>query len=372
MKDPRLEKLAHILVNYSVRVQPGENILINAKGEVPDLVSALVKEIYQAGGNPYVQLINPMISRDIAMQCNESQLAVMAEHEKTFMEKMDGYIGIRAASNINEMADVPGDKLGMYARLYELPVMDIRVPHTKWVVLRYPNPSMAQLANMSTAAFEDFYFQVCTMDYAKMDKAMDSLVELMNRTDRVRITGPGTDLSFSIKDIPAVKCSGLRNIPDGEVYTAPVRDSVNGTITHNAPTPYNGFTFEQVRLTFENGKIVEATANDTQRLNQILDTDEGARYIGEFAIGVNPFIRNPMKDILFDEKIDGSFHFTPGQCYDTAYNGNKSSVHWDMVSIQRPEWGGGEMWFDDVLIRKDGRFVIPELEILNPENLGSE
>ncbi|CAM3390992.1 MULTISPECIES: aminopeptidase [Brevibacillus] len=372
MKDPRLERLAHILVNYSVRVQPEENILIHAKGEVPDLVSALVKEIYQAGGNPYVQLVNPMISRDIAMNCNEEQLAVMADHEKTFMEKMDGYIGIRAASNINEMADVPGDKLGMYARLYELPVMDIRVPQTKWVVLRYPNPSMAQLANMSTAAFEDFYFQVCTMDYAKMDKAMDSLVELMNRTDRVRITGPGTDLSFSIKDIPAVKCSGLRNIPDGEVYTAPVRDSVNGTITHNAPTPYNGFTFENVRLTFENGKIVDASANDTERLNQILDTDEGARYIGEFAIGVNPFIRNPMKDILFDEKIDGSFHFTPGQCYDTAYNGNKSSVHWDMVSIQRPDWGGGEIWFDDVLIRKDGRFVIPELEILNPENLGAE
>lgn len=369
MKDPRLEKLAHLLVNYSVRVQPGENILINAKGEVPDLVQALVSEIYKAQGNPYVQLVDPVISRAIAMSCNEKQLAVMAENEKQLMEKMDGYIGIRAASNINEMADVPGEKLSMYSRLYERPVMDIRVPKTKWVVLRYPNASMAQLANMSTAAFEDFYFQVCTMDYAKMDAAMESLVKLMNRTDRVRITGPGTDLSFSIKDIPAVKCSGLRNIPDGEVYTAPIRDSVNGTITHNAPTPYNGFTFENVCLTFKDGKIVDATANDSERLNQILDMDEGARYIGEFAIGVNPYITTPMKDILFDEKIDGSFHFTPGQCYDTAYNGNHSSVHWDMVSIQRPEWGGGEIWFDDVLIRKDGRFVLPELDALNPEQL---
>ncbi|MED1794308.1 aminopeptidase [Brevibacillus nitrificans] len=369
MRDPRLEQLAYNLVNYSVRVQPGENILINSKGETPDLVAALVREIYKAKGNPYVQLINPAVSRELAMHCNEEQLAVMAEHEVKLMEKMDGYIGIRAGSNINEMADVPGDKLGLYSRLYELPVMNVRVPHTKWVVLRYPNPSMAQLANMSTAAFEDFYFQVCNLDYGKMDKAMDSLVELMNRTDQVRLVGPGTDLTFSIKDIPAVKCAGLRNIPDGEVYTAPVKDSVNGTITHNAPTPYHGFVFENVKLTFENGKIVEATANDTNRINEILDTDEGARFIGEFAIGVNPYIRNPMKDILFDEKIDGSFHFTPGQCYDEAYNGNKSSVHWDMVSIQRPDWGGGEIWFDGVLIRKDGIFVIPELECLNPENL---
>lgn len=314
-------------------------------------------------------MINPVVSRELAMNCNEEQLAIMAENETALMKKMDGYIGIRAGSNINEMADVPGEKLGMYSRLYELPVMNIRVPETKWVVLRYPNPSMAQLANMSTEAFENFYFQVCNLDYGKMDRAMDSLVALMNRTDKVRITGPGTDLSFSIKGIPAVKCAGLRNITDGEVYTAPVKDSVNGTITHNAPTPYHGFTFENVRLTFENGKIVEATANDSRRLNEILDTDEGARYIGEFAIGVNPFIRNPMKDILFDEKIDGSFHFTPGQCYDEAYNGNKSSIHWDMVSIQRPEWGGGEIWFDDVLIRKDGRFVVPELECLNPEQL---
>lgn len=369
MRDPRLEQLAHNLVNYSVRVQPGENILINAKGNTPELVTALIREIYKAGGNPYVQLIDPQVSRELAMNCNEEQLAVMAENETAFMKKMDGYIGIRAADNINEMADVPGDRLGMYSRLYELPVMNVRVPETKWVVLRYPNPSMAQLANMSTAAFENFYFEVCNLDYGKMDKAMDSLEELMNRTDQVRITGPGTDLTFSIKDIPAVKCAGLRNIPDGEVYTAPVKDSVNGTITHNAPTPYHGFTFENVCLTFENGKIVKATANDTERLNEILDTDEGARYIGEFAIGVNPFIRNPMKDILFDEKIDGSFHFTPGQCYDEAYNGNKSSVHWDMVSIQRPDWGGGEIWFDGVLIRKDGRFVIPELECLNPEHL---
>src|SRR5690606_5901834 len=207
------------------------------------------------------------------------------------------------------------------------------------------------------------------LDYAAMSKAMDPLKALMDRTDRVRITGPGTDLTFSIRGIGSVKCDGHRNIPDGEVYTAPVRESVNGTITYNVPSVRGGFTFENVRFRFENGKIVEAEANDTKRLNDILDTDEGARYIGEFSIGFNPHILTPMKDTLFDEKIAGSLHFTPGQAYRKADNGNRSAIHWDLVLIQRPEYGGGEIWFDDRLIRKDGRFVVPELEPLNPENL---
>ena len=228
---------------------------------------------------------------------------------------------------------------------------------------------MAQLANMSTEAFENFYFDVCNLDYAKMDRAMGPLEALMNRTDKVRLVAPGTDLTFSIKGIGAKKCSGHRNIPDGEVFTAPVRDSINGTIAYNTPSIYSGITFENMVFTFENGRIVKAESNDTQRLNEILDMDEGARYIGEFSLGFNPHILHPMKDILFDEKIAGSLHFTPGQAYEETDNGNRSSVHWDLVLIQRPEYGGGEIWFDDVLIRKDGLFVIPELEQLNPEHL---
>jgi aminopeptidase len=228
---------------------------------------------------------------------------------------------------------------------------------------------MAQLAGMSTAKFEDFYFNVCNLDYAQMSKAMDPLQALMNRTDRVRIISPGTDIEFSIKGIGSVKCCGRRNIPDGEVYTAPIRDSVTGTITYNTPSVNSGITFEQIRFRFEQGKIVEATSSDSKRLNEVLDTDEGARYIGEFSLGFNPHILQPMKDTLFDEKIDGSLHFTPGQAYEQADNGNRSSVHWDLVLIQRPEYGGGEIYFDDVLIRKDGRFIIKELEGLNPEHL---
>ncbi|MGM0843897.1 MAG: aminopeptidase [Bacillota bacterium] len=370
MKDPRIEKLARNLIQYSVQLQKGEKVLIENFGLQRELVTALVKEAYAAGGYPFVSLKDHAVDRSLLMGAHEEQYEMMAEFEAGVMDKMDAYIGLRSGDNINEHADVPGEKMKIQGSTVGKKVhREIRVPKKKWVVLRYPNASMAQLAKMSTEAFEDFYFDVCNLDYAKMDKAMDGLVELMNKTDKVRITGEGTELTFSIKDIPAVKCAGRLNIPDGEVYTAPVKDSVNGTITYNTPSPYHGFTYENVKLTFENGKIVSAEANDTERINKIFDTDEGARFIGEFAIGVNPYILHPMQDILFDEKIDGSFHFTPGECYEQAYNGNHSNIHWDMVMIQRPEYGGGEIYFDDVLIRKDGRFTLPELEQLNPENL---
>ncbi|WP_078414064.1 aminopeptidase [Priestia abyssalis] len=370
MKDSRIEKLAKNLINYSIRLQKGEKVLIENFGLQRELVNALVKEAYAAGGYPFVLLKDHSVDRALLMGAQEEQFNMMADFEANVMSQMDAYIGLRSGDNIFEHSDVPDTKMKIHGNTIGKKVhREIRVPKTKWVVLRYPSNSMAQLAKMSTEAFEDFYFDVCNLDYGKMDKAMNALVELMNKTDKVRLTGKDTDLTFSIKDIPAVKCSGQMNIPDGEVYTAPVKNSVNGTITYNTASPYHGFTFENVRLTFKNGKIIEATANDTERINKIFDTDEGARYIGEFAIGVNPFIQHPMQDILFDEKIDGSFHFTPGECYEDAYNGNHSNIHWDMVMIQRPEYGGGEIYFDDILIRKDGRFIIPELEALNPENL---
>lgn len=370
MKDPRIDTLAKNLINYSVRLQEGEKVLIENFGLQRELVTALVKEAYAAGGYPFVLLKDHQVDRALLLGAQEEQYNMLADFEANVMSQMDAYIGLRSGDNISEQADVPDDKMKIHGKTIGKKVhRAIRVPKTKWVVLRYPTSSMAQLAKMSTEAFEDFYFDVCNLDYSKMDKAMDSLVELMDNTDKVRITGPGTDLTFSIKDIPAVKCAGQLNIPDGEVYSAPVRDSVNGTITYNTPSPYHGFTFENVQLSFKDGKIIEAIANDTNRINKIFDTDEGARYVGEFAIGVNPYILHPMQYILFDEKIDGSFHFTPGQCYDDAFNGNHSNIHWDMVNIQRPDYGGGEIYFDGRLIRKDGRFVIAELESLNPENL---
>ncbi|MYL34082.1 aminopeptidase [Pontibacillus yanchengensis] len=370
MRDPRIQKLAKQIVHYSVSLQKGEKLLIENTGLQQELVSALIEEAYKAEASPLVSLKDPKVFRSLLYQANEEQLHIWAEHEASLMKQMDAYIAIRSGDNISELADVPSENMKQYNQIVGQKVhRDWRVPRTKWCVLRYPNDSMAQLANMSTEAFEDFYFNVCTLDYDYMNKAMDTLANRMEKTDRVHIKGPNTDLSFSIKDIPVVKCAGNLNIPDGEVYTAPVRDSVNGTLRYNTPSPYNGYTFEDVELTFKDGKIIEASANDTERINEIFNTDEGARYIGEFAIGLNPYIQHPMKDILFDEKIDGSFHFTPGQSYETAPNGNHSAIHWDMVSIQRPEYGGGEIYFDNVLIRKNGRFVTPDLEKLNPEYL---
>ena len=370
MRDPRQETLAKNLIRNAVNLQKGEKVWINMTAYDPAMVTALVEETYAAGGYPFVVLSDPKIERKLMQGMTEEQAKIMAELDKAKMEKMDAYIAIRNAENIFESVDVPQDISAMYNRVYSQPVhMETRLPKTKWVVLRYPSPSMAQQAQMSTEAFEDFYFSVCNLDYNKMSKAMDPLKALMEKTDKVHLKGPGTDLTFSIKGIGAMKCDGEKNIPDGEIYTAPVRDSVNGVITYNTPSMVQGFKYENVSLTFENGKIVNATANDTDRINHYLDTDEGARYIGEFAIGVNPNINNAICDILFDEKIAGSIHFTPGNSYDDVGNGNVSAIHWDLVLIQTPEYGGGEIWFDDVLIRKDGRFVLPELDGLNPENL---
>lgn len=370
MRDVRFNKLAKNLINYSCALKEGEKVLIETYGDCKPLVKELVKEAYKVKAIPFVTLKDNEVNRELLMGASKEQLDMMAKYEAERMKDMDAYIGIRGGNNSSETSDVPSEKLSLYSRYFSEPVHGkIRVPKTRWVVLRYPNYSMAQAANMSTDAFEDYYFDVCTLDYSKMSDAMDKLVDLMNRTDKVRLTAKDTDITFSIKDIPAIKCAGEANIPDGEVYTAPVKDSINGTISYNTPSLKDGFTYENIKLTFKDGKIIEASANDTEKINSIFDMDEGARYVGEFAIGVNPFILEPMKDTLFDEKIMGSIHFTPGCCYDDAYNGNQSALHWDLVLIQRPEYGGGEIYFDDVLIRKDGLFVLDELKCLNPENL---
>lgn len=368
--DARYKKLADVLINYSTGLKRGENVLIEAI-EIPGaFVKALIQTAFEAGANPCLWIKDNQLLRELLMSATKDQLELISENELALMKKMDAYVGVRGGMNINELSDVPADKMKLYQEyIWKRVHIEQRVKHTKWAILRFPNPAFAQQAGMSTEAFTDFFFDVCTMDYAKMAKAMEPLKALMEKTDKVHIEGPGTDLTFSIKDIPAVPCSGKHNIPDGEVFTAPVRDSVNGKISFNTPTVYQGASFSDVQLTFRNGKVVEASADKPDKINEILDTDEGARYVGEFSFGLNPFITKPMLDILFDEKITGSFHFTPGNAYDDADNGNRSAVHWDMVLIQTPEKGGGSISLDGKLIRKDGIFVTPELQGLNPENL---
>lgn len=369
--DERNKKLAKNLLNYSCRLQKGEKILIECKGYSGyPLVKEIIKEVYKIGGIPFVYLTDEIITRELLLGGTAEQYDSMASWDSARMNEMKAYIYVNAPLNASEYADVPTKKQAIYSKHYSKPVIDdICITKTKWVVVRYPTPNMAQSASMSNEAFENYYYDVCMLDYNKMSSAMDSIVQLMQKTDRVHIIGEGTDLTFSIKDIDAVKCAGQFNIPDGEIFTAPIKDSVNGYVTFNTPAVYQGFTYENIRLEFENGKIIKATANDTKRINEVLDTDEGARYIGEFALGVNPYITKPMKDTLFDEKIRGSFHFTPGKAYDEADNGNVSAIHWDLVCIQTADYGGGKIYFDDVLIREDGYFVLDELKCLNPENL---
>lgn len=370
MKDPRIARLASILVTYSTRVQAGERVLIQANNAETEFICALADAVHDAGGIPFVSLLDRKIDRALYRRGTEEFFRLQAEFELERMKMMDVFIGFTSLRNQYAWSDILPEKLELYNRhIWKKVHIERRLSHTRWVVLRYPSPAMAMAARMSEDAFEDFYFDVCTMDYAKMSLAMDSLVKVMAATDRVRILGPGTDLSFSIAGLPPIKCDGSMNIPDGEVYTAPVRDSVQGRISYNTPSEKDGFVFERIVLDFKDGRIVSSTANDSDRISRIFDIDEGARYVGEFAIGVNPFITTPMLETLFDEKIAGSIHFTPGNAYDDCFNSNRSALHWDLVLIQRPEYGGGELWFDDVLVRKDGRFVLPELDCLNPENL---
>lgn len=368
--DKRIEILADNLINYSTHVKKGEKILIELFDDGIELGRALVKKAYEAGAVPFLTIKVQELQRELIMGAQKEQMQLIADYESMRMKGMDAYIAVRGSNNVSEMSDVPQDKMKLYQTYWQKSVHgDIRVPQTKWCILRYPNAAMAQLANMSTEKFTDYFFNVCNLDYKKMNEAMTPLKKRMEKANKVHIKAPNTDLTFSIKNIPVIKCSGECNIPDGELYTAPVKNSVNGTITYNTPAVYQGVTFESISFTFKDGKIIKATADKTKELNRILDTDEGARYIGEFSFGLNPYITFPMKDTLFDEKICGSLHFTPGCAYDDADNNNRSSVHWDLVLIQRKEYGGGEIYLDDELIRKDGLFVPRDLECLNPDNL---
>jgi aminopeptidase len=371
MTDPRVHKLADLLINYSCRLQPGERLLLEAIDVPTAFTTAVVDAAARAGGTALVLLKSNEVTRSLVLHGTEDSWKLAGDVERMQMENVACYIGARGSHNVSELSDVPADRQSIYEQHIQKRVhQQIRVKKTRWVVIRWPTPAMAQMAEMSTAAFEDFYFNVCTVDYAKMARAMAPLKQLMERTDQVRLLGPGdTDLTFSIKGIPAIPCDGRVNVPDGEVFTAPVRESSNGVIHYNCPSLYRGTTHTDTRLELRDGKIVAATSSNTAKLNEVLDTDPGARYIGEFAIGLNPYCTRPMKDILFDEKIAGSIHYTPGASYDEAGNTNQSAVHWDLVMRQDPEVGGGRIYFDGVLVREDGRFVLPELFGLNPENL---
>lgn len=366
MSDQRELKLARLLVTYSVDLQKGESCLINAVDIPVTMTEALIKAVYEVGGYPVVNVWSQRLERAMCQSASQPSLEKWADVDTYRMKQMDAFIGIRGIANVRELATIP-EKSNLYSTYYNIPVhMETRLPHTKWVVLRYPTEIMAMQAGLGTVEFEEFFYQVCTeVNYQKMAEAMDKAKKYLDTVDKVHIKAPNTDLTFSVKGMGFIPCAGKMNIPDGEIYSCPIKDSVNGTITYNCESTYHGHCFKDVSLTFKDGKIIEAHSDDDQLLNEIFDIDAGARYVGEFALGCNPGVLKPMDNILFDEKIAGSIHFTPGNAYEDCDNGNRSAVHWDLVQIQRPEYGGGEIWFDGELVRKDGEFLHSELRCLN-------
>ncbi|MEK6796379.1 MAG: aminopeptidase [Spirochaetota bacterium] len=363
MTDTRITELATILIDYSTALTRGETVYIDCIGNdgLP-LAREVIRIAAVRGAVPYWNSFDDSLSAAFFANADEGQQKAFADFHQKNMAASDAYIGIRSSSNPYDASLVPTDKQRLKRKYFWTNVHEHTRLKKKWCVLRYPNDAMAVLAKKSTVAFEDFYFRVCNLDYDRFSRAMTPLHSLMERTDTVRIAGPGTDITFSIKNMPALKCDGHRNIPDGEVYCGPVRDSINGVIQYNTPTNYDGHSFANMRFEVKNGRIVDYRAEgDKKQLDALFATDDGARFFGEFSLGLNPHVDIPMCDTLFDEKIYGSLHFTPGNCYEQSDNGNKSAIHWDLVLIQTADYGGGEVWFDDTLIRKDGEFVIEAL-----------
>lgn len=367
MNTQKLNTLAHTIINYSLHLKENSKVLIDFTKEASPLVEELIKEGKKVGAIMSLDMYDSKLACLLADTNTAERIELIKKRKEFEVENYDAFIHINYTYNDYESKNFPKEmriKLGEATKA----ARDVKVNEREWVLLNYPSPIDAYKAKMPTSDFNEFALDVMTVDYQKMSEDIKPLKELMEATDKVRIVAPNTDITFSIKGLPAIPCTGEKNIPDGELYTAPVRDSINGTITYNTPSPYQGSVYHHVSLTFENGKIVKATCDeDDEKLKEIFDTDEGARYVGEFSLGFNPKILYPMGDILYDEKILGSLHFTPGDSYADCDNGNKSSVHWDMVLIQREDFGGGEIYFDDVLIRKDGKFVLDNLKQLNYE-----
>lgn len=364
--DERLKQLSNTIVNYSVSVKENDRVLIQYESnKCNPLIKCLIKDIYKNKGIPFVKLIDNELNSLIMENADSKTIDEMVKMKTYEVDNFDCFIRICYTENEYEDKDVTASirkELGSKSQKID----DIRINQRRWVLLNYPSLVDAYKAKMKYDDFYNYSLDVMNVDYKSLSEKIKPLKELMEKTDKVRIVGPDTDITFSIKGMPAIPCCGTANIPDGELYTAPIKESVNGVITYNTPSPYHGNIFNNIRLEFKDGQIVNCHTSEHQdQLKEIFDTDEGARYIGEFSLGFNPLITKPMGDILYDEKIMGSLHFTPGRCYEDCDNGNISAIHWDLVLIQTGEFGGGEIYFDDVLIRKDGKFVLDELKQLN-------
>jgi len=370
----QLESVFNIIINHSCKIKPGEKILIEAIDVIPKYLEILLKGIINIGAFPILNMKEKWQMDLLALNASEDLFNTLADIEIYQMQQVSKMIGLRTYRGSKDHLNIGENSKNIILKHFIHPVhYDYRNNHLKWIYFRIPSSDWAKNSEMEEKDFYNYYFRSVLLDYQRMGSFFLPLKTLLERTDRVCIKSYGTDLTFSIKGQGVVIDNGIINLPDGEVHTAPVLDSINGSVRFNIDSTYYGDRFRNVALTFQDGQVIKAMSDsNNDKLHQILNMDEGARYAGEFAIGLNPFIDKPLNDILFDEKIYGSFHLALGNSYKEGGNGNRSCIHWDLILDQKIGSGGGELYFDNQLIRKDGMFVHRDLEHLNPENLKKE
>jgi aminopeptidase len=367
MADPRVEAVARILVDYSVNVQPGEFVRIEGTPEGTPLILAIYQRVLERGGHPWLRLTLDEALEIFYKTASDEQLTFVPAVSRQLIEDVDADIGIWTETNTKALTNVDPAKQSR-AQAARRPLSDRFLERAakkelKWTGTAYPTQAFAQDAEMSLREFEDFVYSAALVHEADpiaawraVSREQQKLIDWLADKDQVRLVGPDTDLTLSIKGRIWVNCDGHENFPDGEIFTGPIEDSANGQVRFTYPACYAGREVEDVRLWFEQGKVVKATAAKNEEfLRTMLDTDEGARFLGEFAFGTNQGVQRFTKNILFDEKIGGTVHMALGTGYPETGSTNRSAIHWDMICDLRQ---GGEVWVDGVLFAKDGRFVI--------------
>ncbi|HET7578844.1 MAG TPA: aminopeptidase [Bacillales bacterium] len=352
MADPRVEKLADILVNHSVEVQKGDRVLIMGSSEAAPLIREVYRKVLRQGARPETQISIPGLSRIWADEAGEEQLKDI-EVMEWLIKHVDAFINIPASSNTKEMTGVDSQKMQLAQEAFQPVQKYVMSGKVRGVVTEFPTNAAAQDAEMPLEAYEDFVYGATNIDYAEMKESMDEASEHFNKAKKVRIVAEGTDVTVDIEGREAIVANGKRNVPDGEFFFTPNHLKTEGTIYYDWPAVYGGREVQGIRLTFKEGKIVEFSAEKGQDfLEKTLNMDEGSRYLGELGIGTNFGITKPTKSVLFDEKIGGSIHMAVGAAYEEP--GNQSAIHWDMVKNLK---NGGEIYLDGKLVQKDGKWV---------------
>ena len=367
MADTRIEKLADLLVNYSVAVRPGDKVVITGETIAEPLLKAIYTFVLKAGGYPTMMARLAGLDELFYRYASDDQLQHLPDWQREIISTYDVRISIGAEHNTKALTNVDPEKMVMYRQSHrELMEIALRRSATKelrWTVAIFPTNAYAQDAEMGLSEYEDFVYSACMPDindpvayWQRFSAWQQKIVDWLKEKKSVHVIGPETDLRLSIAGRPFENCDGHYNMPDGEVFTSPVEDSVEGKVCFSYPAIYQGHEVTGVRLRFEKGKVVEATAEKNEEfLLKLIDTDEGSRRVGEFAIGTNEGITRFTRQILFDEKMNGSFHMALGAGYPETGSQNKSAIHWDLICDLRD---GGEIWVDDELMYQNGKFVI--------------